>query len=159
VSVNVINPSFGGDLRRSIQVKSGVTTLMTGRWCAIDANGQALKPTAGQAGVQLMLEGQVKPSVDATFAATTNEPSATAQMPSAIAANAVATVFGVYRFEVGPEGYVEAVESAGANTKLAVDAEGRLKVAVATEVVVAIVESASATRLVANSVANPLPMA
>ena len=153
---NLLTP-FTQTLRRSAPIGSGVD-LLSGRWAARNAAGEAIKPTAGGF-AELVLEGNKKHAEDATFAATTNEPSETVDLPSAKAANQAALAYGIFRFEVDPVGFVEAVETATLDALLAVDAEGRLVLATSGDVPLAIVEIATADKLIARTLAQGAPLA
>jgi hypothetical protein len=140
--------------RRSVQVASGVLPV-SGRWISTNATGLAALPAAGSPNVSLVIEGLRAASVEATFDGS-NVPSAFASFSSAVAANAIAVAYGVFRFEVGPEGFATEVETALPGTALYVDAAGVLVSTppAGTPVAVALVETASTTKLVARSLAT-----
>jgi hypothetical protein len=151
MAVELLTP-FSQVTRRSVTVKANVTPL-TGTWVSTDANGEALLPTgAGVSAAGLVLEGLAQPSVNATFDGN-NAASATVAMPSAVAANQIAVAYGVYRFKVGPEGYTTAVETANPGTLLYVTTAGKLDTTAGAGIAVAVVETASATQLVARTLA------
>jgi hypothetical protein len=150
--INLLTPFTQVD-RRSMQVYSGVKPL-TGTWVTNNPAGEAILPTAaGQGNVSLVLEGLTVPKANATFDGN-NVPSALADLPSAVAANAIAVAYGIFRFEVGPEGFETAVESASPGALLYVATSGKLSLTAGAGVAVATVESASAAKLVARTLAN-----
>lgn len=152
MSIQLLTP-FTQVNRRSMAVAAGVTPT-TGLWVSQNAAGEAILPaSAGQGLVSLAIEGLRKPSETATFDGS-NIPSAYASLPSAVAANQVAVAYGVFRFEVGPEGFTTAVESTSPGDLLYVTTAGKLDTTAGAGVAVAVVESASATKLVARTLAN-----
>lgn len=153
MAIQLLTP-FTMVARRSVTVAAGVQPI-SGTWVSFNAAGEAVLPAAaGQGNVELVLEGVRKPSEKATFNAT-NEPSELVTLPSAAASNTVATAYGVFRFEVGPEGFTPAVETATPGTLLYVTTTGKLDTTGGSgAVAVAVVEQASATKLVARTLAN-----
>lgn len=152
MSVQLLTPFTQVD-RRSAAVATGVKPL-SGTWISKNAAGEAILPTAaGQGNVELVLEGLSKPSEKATFDGS-NVPSAIVDLPSAVAANQVALAYGIFRFEVGPEGFTTAVETATPGTLLYVTTAGKLDTTAGAGIAVAVVESASASKLVARTLAN-----
>lgn len=148
MSVNLLTP-FTMVPRRSAPVASGVT-LFTGRWATINAAGEAVLPTAGGVGL-LVLEGNKIAKEGTTFGAgPTFTPAESIALPSnaAAASNSVALAYGVFRFDVGPEGFD--VTGLAVEDGLELDAAGRL-VKLASGTRVATVEAVSASKLVART--------
>lgn len=152
---NLLTP-FTQVLRRSAPIGSGVE-LISGRWAGRNAAGEAILPTAGGF-AELVLEGNKKHAEDATFAVTTNDPSSIVDLPSAKAANEAALAYGIFRFEVDPVGFVQAVETGAVDALLAVDAAGRLVLATSGAVPLAIIETATADKLIARTLAQGAPL-
>lgn len=151
MAVELLTP-FSQVTRRSIAVKANVTPL-TGTWVSTDTNGEAILPSAaGVSAAGLVLEGLAQPSVNATFDSN-NAASATVAMPSAVAANQIAVAYGIFRFKVGPEGYTTAVESTSPGDLLYVTTAGKLDTTAGAGKAVAVVETASATQLIARTLA------
>jgi len=138
MSVQLLTPFTQVD-RRSAAAASGVKPL-TGIWVSQNAAGEVILPTsAGQGNVSLVLEGLTIPGKAATF--TAGVPSILVDLPSAIAANQVALAYGIFRFEVGHEGFVDAVETASPGDLLYVHTTGQLSKTAGAGVAVAVVES------------------
>ena len=95
---------FTATQRRS--APRGTGDLLTGRWAAVDANGQAVVPGAGsKIGLYLVLEGNLIHIGSPTDFDTSPFPSTNSeQLPANKASNQVALAYGVFRYEVGPEG-------------------------------------------------------
>jgi hypothetical protein len=148
MSVNLLTP-FTVVPRRSAPIAAS-TDLYEGRWAGINSSGEATLPSAGGRGL-LILEGNKKAVEGTTFGAgPTFTPVQSVALPSnaAAASNQASLAYGVFRFEVGPEGFVAASLVAGSGLEL--DAAGRL-VILASGLRVATVETVSATKLVART--------
>jgi hypothetical protein len=124
MSCELLTP-FTQALRRSA-IKG--ESLLTGRWAAIDANGQAVAPGAGsKRGLNLVLEGthiHTGSNLDFGSAAAMNS-TKNEELPSVKAVGAVALAYGVFRYKVGPEG-CDPAQSYTVGDLLDVDAYGRL---------------------------------
>jgi len=152
MSVQLLTPFTQVD-RRSAAVYTSVKPV-SGSWVTTNSSGEAILPTsAGQGNVSFVLEGIRQPTLAATIA-NTGIASEYVDLPSAVAANQVALAYGIFRFEVGHEGYIAAVETADPGDLLYVDTNGRLSKTAGAGIAVAVVESASATRFVARTLAN-----
>lgn len=104
MSVQLLSP-FTQVFRRSAPKGSG--DLLTGRWAIVDASGQAVVPGGGQAGkpgAYLVLEGNLgHKGTGADFSTATSTKSFT--LPSVVQSGEIALAYGVFRYEVGPEGF------------------------------------------------------
>ena len=126
MTTEILSP-FSQTSRRS--VTSSNKALLTGRWVAIDANGQAAYPgSAGDVnGLNLLLEGDSIHIGDPTefggstpFASTNEE-----KLPSVQAVGAVALAYGVFRYRTGPEG-CDPTATFAIGAAVSVDADGRI---------------------------------
>lgn len=119
----------------------GSDELLSGRWAAIDANGQAVLPGAGsKIGLYWLLEGNRQHIGSPTDFGGSPFPSTNfVELPAVQASNAVALVYGDFRAEVGPEG-VDPAAAYNVRDELEVDNFGRL-VPLAAGVTAAVVEA------------------
>lgn len=136
----VISPAFTQVPRISAirygQGGNTPATLLTGRWCQLDANGNAAvvgtsRDLADCQGLYWIIEGTHNHiGTTAEFDGTSKMSTNMVELPSVKAQGAVALVFGVFRGEVGPEG-VDNSDHANydAGDKLTIDQYGRLIVA------------------------------
>jgi len=137
LDVNLLTP-FTQVPRRSCPIASA-TTLYSGRWATLDTSGNAVVASAGLAGY-LVLEGNaVALTVDSNKVVLTSD-----ALPSAVAANACALAYGVYRATVDAHGYI--LGSIAVGDGLELDSSGRL-IKLASGVRVATCEAVSATAL------------
>lgn len=135
--VNLLTP-FTQVPRRSCPIASAVT-LYSGRWANLDSSGNAIVATGGVAGY-LVLEGNALAlTVDTNKVVLTS-----VALPSAVAANAAALAYGVYRATVDAHGYI--ITSINVGDGLELDSSGRL-IKLASGVRVATCEAVSTTAL------------
>jgi len=141
MSVMLLSP-FTQVFRRS--APKGVGDVLSGRWFAVDASGQVVPPVAGSAGNYLCLEGNrghkgsnLEFAAGPAFASTNSF-----TLPSVVQSGECALAYGVFRYEVGPEGCDPlAVGLQTVGTPVAVDGAGRLVVAAGPAAVIGKVEA------------------
>ncbi len=104
MSVTLLSP-FTQVFRRSAPIgDSG--DILTGRWATVDASGEVVPPVAGEAGAYLVLEGNVGHKGDSTeFDDSSKDSTNSFSLPSVVAQGEIGLAYGVFRYEVGPEGF------------------------------------------------------
>lgn len=116
---------FSETKRRS--VSSGTSDLLTGRWMALDANGQAVVPGgADKEGLYLLLEGDLIHIGSPTdFGVSPFASTKTEALPTVQAVGAVALAYGIFRYRTGPEG-CKPDDTFAVGDAVGVDAFGRI---------------------------------
>lgn len=127
MSVKLLTP-FTTVSRRSAPMPSDGDDILTGRWAIVDENGEVVPvgTEAGKPGAYLVLEGNVShKGSGADFDGTTKESTDSFELPSVVQSHEIALAYGVFRYEVGPEGFNNsAIPDAG--DLVTTDAYGRL---------------------------------
>ena len=130
--------------RKSAIKSAGQAQLLSGRWAALDASGEAAYPGAGaKQGLYLVIEGShIHIGSNTEFGGSTPFASTNAEsLPSVAAAGAVGLAYGVFRYRVGPEGCNPAATYT-VGSLVEVDADGRV-IPLAAGVAIARVEAVS----------------
>jgi hypothetical protein len=125
MSVRLVTP-FTQVNRRSVPIGAGA--LLTGRWATLDANGLAIVPGAVPViGGYLILEGSLIHVGDETdFSGSAPYASTDSNvLPSVAASGQVALAYGVFVFEVGPEG-CDPTHAFSPGDLVTIDAYGRI---------------------------------
>jgi hypothetical protein len=133
-----------------------VAPVLTGRWVQLDAtnkvvdNGTVPVVDPAKAGSLFIWEGTR--GFSGTTRAELSDADKFFNLPAASANGACTAIYGVFRCEVGPEGFEAAVVGQPTGTKLQLTAAGTLDVASSGNVV-AVVDAVSATKLTFTSIA------
>ena len=140
MGLTLVTPGFTNALRRSKARASGVD-ILTGRWVALDASGRVILPGARRLGLYLALEGNINHiGGTADFGSSPFASTKTSELPSAVASNEVALVFGSMVYEVGPEG-CDPTAALNIDVLVATDNFGRLVIAAGEDTAIGIVEA------------------
>ena len=125
MSVTLLTP-FSMVTRRG--APKGAGDALTGRWATVGSDGRLAAPGSQRLGLYLILEGNLIHTgihtdfglIGVGFASTKS-----VELPSVAAAGACALAYGVYRYQVGPQGFDPAASYA-VGDKVRSDAFGRI---------------------------------
>lgn len=102
MSVRLVTPFTHVDRRSA---PKGTPDLLTGRWAILDSSGDAVVPGAVRKGLYLTLEGnRIHIGTNLEFGSSPFDSTNSELLPAVVASNAVALAYGVFIYEVGPEG-------------------------------------------------------
>ena len=115
---------FSQVLRRS--APKGSADILTGRWVAVDANGQVVpRGTTEIMGLYLAIEGNLVHTGDNTQFDGSGNSTKSSELPSVKQSGECALAYGVFRYRVGPEGCVPG-STYTVDGLVTVDAAGRV---------------------------------
>jgi hypothetical protein len=125
MAVQLLTPFTMVNRRSAIK---GAGDALTGRLTAVDSTGKLTAPGTQKQGLYLILEGNLihTGSNTAFGAGPAFASSSTVTLPSVAASGACAIAYGVFRYEVGPEGCDPTDAGIVAGALVQTDAAGRL---------------------------------
>ena len=130
MAVTIIHPGLNEVPRRSRPKVVG-TSILSGRWVALDSTGRVILPGSQALGLYLALEGDLLHIGSTTDFGTSPFASTNAvSLPSGVASNEVALAYGSFVYTVGPEG-CDPTAALNTGVLAAPDAFGRLVVVAA----------------------------